>query len=190
MAITIKYLTETLGLDKETADKIFAERGKEIETDKSKYLEIETKYNDVKSNLDNVNAEFEKLKNENATAEDFKTQFEQLQADIKAKDEQAEADRVAKEKTESIANRFNSVVGDKKFSHEAIKNDYLSKFGKALENKDFIGKADADILHELVKDDANAFVGVQSFKLEGGKDFGNDKTEPTSLVEALKQKYE
>lgn len=36
MAITVNYL-EGLGVDKETAEKIFAKRGAEIEKEKSKY---------------------------------------------------------------------------------------------------------------------------------------------------------
>ncbi len=167
MAITVKYL-EGLGIEKEIAEKIFAERSKEIESDKAKVTELENKLSEKESSLNSLTEEIEKLKNDNASAEDFKTKFEALQREIKEKEDKAEADRKAKEKADGIENRFNAVVGDKKFNHDAIRADYLKKFGEALESKDFEGKSDADILHALTKDDAAAFEGVTTFTLAGG----------------------
>lgn len=108
------------------------------------------------------------MKSKNVDAEDYKSKFESLQREITEKEKQAKADAEAQKKAEGILNRFNTAVGEKKFSHEAIKADYLKKFGEAIESKDFEGKSDADIFHELTKDDANAFQGVTAFKLEGG----------------------
>ncbi|MEG1501587.1 MAG: hypothetical protein RR396_06475 [Clostridiales bacterium] len=75
------------------------------------------------------------------------------------------------EKEAAISNRFNSLLGEKQFSYEAIKNDYLRKFAGALENENFVGKSDRDIFHELTRDDAGAFLGVQAVRLEGSADF-------------------
>ena len=105
-------------------------------------------------------------------AEKVKKELDDLKATIEAEKEAAEAERIAKEKADGIANRFEAVIGEKKFSHEAIKEAYQRKFGEALENKDFQGKSDADIFHELTKDDAAAFEGVTAFKLEGGTNKG------------------
>lgn len=106
------------------------------------------------------------------TADDYKRQFEDLKTEIKRKEEKEAADRIAKEKADAVANRFAAVLGEKKFNHEAIKADYLKKFGEALENKDFEGKSDSEIFHELTKDDGAAFEGVTAFKLEGGTNKG------------------
>ena len=171
MAITVKYL-EDLGVEKEVAEKIFAERSKEIEADKAKREKLETELKEKKESLDNLSKEFEDLKSSNASAEEYKTKYEALVADNEAKAKQAEADRILKEKQENVLNRFNAVVGDKKFSHDAVKADYLKKFGEALENKDFEGKSDADVFHALTKDDANAFTGVTAVKLAGGNPKG------------------
>ena len=84
------------------------------------------------------------------------------------KEEKAEADRLAKEKADGIMNRFDAVASEKEWNHEAIRADYLKKFGDALENKDFEGKSDTEIFHALTKDDATAFKGVSAFRLEGG----------------------
>ena len=51
-------------------------------------------------------------------------------------------------------------------------SEYFSKFMAAVEDKENVGKSDADIFHNLVKDDATAFKGVQKITLAGGKPLG------------------
>lgn len=171
MAISVKYL-EGLGIDRETAEKIFAERGKEIEAEKQRYGQLGTKLGEKENDLTKITQELDILQKSNADAEEWKNKYETLTAEIEEKEAQAKKDQEAKEKADNIANRFEAVVGEKKFSHEAIKEAYHKKFGEALESKDFEGKSDADIFHELTKDDATAFEGVTAFKLEGGSDKG------------------
>ena len=176
MAITVKYL-EDLGVEKEVAEKIFAERSKEIEADKAKREKLETELKEKKESLDNLSKEFEDLKSSNASAEEYKTKYEALVADNEAKAKQAEADRILAEKTENINKRFEAVVGEKKFSHNAIKADYLKKFGEALELEENKSLSDEQVFHNLIKDDATAFTGVTAVKLAGGRPSGtNGKT--------------
>ncbi len=167
MAITVKYLTE-LGIEEETARKIFAERGKEIEDSNKKYADLETQFASKQADLDNIAKELSVLKENNATAEEWKNKYEAFAAEVKQKEEQAQAERAAKEKADGISNRFVAVVGERKFMHEAIKTDYLKKFGEAIESKDYLGKSDADIFNELTKDDATAFENVSRLDLPGG----------------------
>lgn len=146
--------------------------GADIEKSKAKMVTIETELKEKNEALETLKNDFETLKANNATAEDYKTKYEAIVADNEAKKKQAEADRIAHEREENIANRFNAVVGDKKFQHEAVKQHYHKLFGEALQNKDFEGKSDADIFHDLTKDDKDAFVGVQVVKLAGGNQSG------------------
>ena len=171
MAITVKYL-EDLGVEKEVAEKIFAERSKEIEADKAKREKLVTELKEKKESLDNLSKEFEDLKSSNASAEEYKTKYEALVADNEAKAKQAEADRILAEKTENINKRFEAVVGEKKFSHNAIKADYLKKFGEALELEENKSLSDEQVFHNLIKDDATAFTGVTAVKLAGGRPSG------------------
>lgn len=150
--------------------------GADVEKAKSKVTALETELKEKKADFDKLNGELEALKASNASGEEWKTKYEAIVAENEAKAKQAEAERILKEKQENVLNRFNAVVGDKKFSHDAVKADYLKKFGEALENKDFEGKSDADILHALTKDDASAFVGVTPVKLAGGRPQGGGKT--------------
>ena len=172
MAITVKYL-EDLGVEKEVAEKIFAERSKEIEADKAKREKLEIELKEKKESLDNLSKEFEDLKSSNASAEEYKTKYEALVADNEAKAKQAEADRILAEKTENINKRFEAVVGEKKFSHNAIKADYLKKFGEALELEENKSLSDEQVFHNLIKDDKNAFEGVTAVKLAGGRPTGS-----------------
>ena len=138
--------------------------GKEVEKNKK----LETELKEKNEQLEKLNTEFEALKSSNAGAEEYKTKYEALVAENEAKAKQAEAERVAREKAEGLDKRFDAVVGDKKFSHDAIRADYRRKFENALADKENEGKSDNEIFHALSKDDATAFTGVTAVKLQGG----------------------
>ena len=146
--------------------------GADVEKSKSKVTSLENELKEKKADFEKLNTEFEALKTANASGEDWIAKFEALQAENIAKEKQAEADRILAEKTESINKRFEAVLGDKKFNHDAIREAYLKKFGDALESKEYEGQSDADILHALTKDDATAFTGVTAVKLQGGRPQG------------------
>ena len=148
---------------------IMDSNGSDVEKAKSKVTALEAELKEKKADFEKLNTEFEALKTANASGEDWKAKFEALQAENDAKAKQAEADRILAEKAEALNKRFETVVGDKKFSHDAIKADYLKKFGEAIELDENKSKSDADIFHELTKDDTSAFAGVQAVKLAGGR---------------------
>ena len=111
--------------------------------------------------------------NENANGnEDVKKELEALKAKIDADAKQAEADRISREKAESDERLFNEAVGEKKFSHDALKSHYFNLFRQDLAKEENKGKSAVDILHNLTKDDATAFTGVTAVKLAGGRPSG------------------
>ena len=171
MAITVKYL-EDLGVEKEVAEKIFAERSKEIEADKAKREKLETELKEKTESLESLTTEIDTLKTSGKNADEIQAKLDALIAEREAEKTKAEADRIMKEKQDNINNRFNAVLGEKKFSHDAIREAYLKKFGDALENTDYQGKSDTEIFHDLTKDDATAFTGVTAVKLQGGRPMG------------------
>ena len=142
--------------------------GADVEKVKSKVTALETELKEKKADFDKLNTELETLKTANASGDEWKAKFEALQADNEAKVRQAEADRLIAEKKADVEKRFSACVGEKQFSHDAIKESYLQKFSDALESEDYKGKGDAEIFHALTKDDATAFKGVQTIKLPGG----------------------
>ena len=153
--------------------------GADVEKAKSKVTALETELKEKKADFDKLNNEFETLKTANASGEDWKAKFEALQAEKLAKEKQAEADRILAEKNADFEKRFSTCVGEKKFSHDAIKPDYLKKFAEALESEEYKGKGDVDIFHALTKDDATAFTGVTAVKLQGGRPQGVGGTSVT-----------
>ena len=165
-------LKQIAELTDEQLDKIMAINGADVEKVKAKVTALEADLKEAKETSDKINTEFEALKSSNAGAEEYKTKYEALVAENEAKAKQAEADRILAEKNADIEKRFAECVGDKKFSHDAIKADYLKKFADALESEEYKGKGDVDIFHALTKDDAAAFTGVTAVKLAGGRPTG------------------
>ena len=142
--------------------------GADVEKAKSKVTSLENELKDKKADFDKLNAELETLKTSNASGEEWKTKYEAIVAENEAKAKQAEADRILAEKTENINKRFDAVVGEKKFSHNAIKAEYLKNFGVALVLEENKSLSDEQVFHNLIKDDKNAFEGVTAVKLAGG----------------------
>lgn len=130
----------------------------------------------LKTEKQSLEDEIAKLNETAKSGEDVKAELEALKAQIESDKKQAEADRIMREKTESIEKRFNECVGDKQFNHEAIRAEYLRRFGEALESKDYEGKGDSDIFKELTQNDSNAFKGVTVVKLAGGTPRPTGKT--------------
>lgn len=161
-----------LGLSDEDVQKIMAENGKDIEREKLKTAEAIEENKTLKADKKSLEDKIGEITETVNSAEDYKKQLETLQNDIKEKEKQAEDDRKAKEKADAIAARFDTAVGKKKFSHDAIRADYLKKFSEAIDNKDYQGKSDAEIFHALTKDDGAAFENVTAFHLEGGTNKG------------------
>lgn len=166
-------LKQIAELTDEQLDKIMAINGADVEKVKAKVTALEADLKEAKETADKINTEFEALKSSNAGAEEYKTKYEALVAENEAKAKQAEADRILAEKTADIERRFTECVGEKKFSHDAIKASYLKKFSDALDSDEFKGKGDVEIFHALTKDDASAFSGVTPVRLAGGRPMGN-----------------
>lgn len=192
MAITVKYL-EGLGIEREIANKIFAERSEEIRADKAKAEELESKLKESNLSLEKLNAEFEKLKSENANGTEWKSRFEALQAETEAKAKQAEANRILSEKNARNHEYFENALKaigktsddwNGKFTAEG----YYNEFVKEIESEENAGKSHKDILHNLVKNDQNAFKGVTAIKLAGGTPTGNGKYKSRDEIMAIKDK--
>lgn len=169
MAITVKYL-EDLGVEKEVAEKIFAERSKEIEADKAKREKLETELKETKESLENLSTEIDTLKTSGKNAEEIQAKLDALIAEREAERTKAEADRLAKEKLEATKSRFEKANDGKgEWYNEPTKEFYFKKFSDALESEEYAGQSDVDILHSLTKDDQTARKGVTAVKLQGGR---------------------
>ncbi len=168
--------------------------GKDVEKEKSKHTSLEDELKESKRAYETLTTELEALKSKNASAEEWETKYNALKAENEAKEKQALADKLAKEKEENNRSMFNRAVeayGKKSedWNNKFTENGYYNEFIKALELEENTGRAHKDILHDLVKDDATAFKGVQSVRLAGGTQTGNVGNNGESRAAQLSAKY-
>ena len=93
---------EELGLEKDVIDKVMAENGKDIETEKTKTKAAEADRDRYKDQLDTTNEELEKFKD--VKPEELKQTITDLRKQIKDKDDEyaaKEADRAFRESVET-----------------------------------------------------------------------------------------
>lgn len=188
--ITTKYL-EDLGVDKDIATKIFAERGKEIAEFNTEKETLEKELAETKNKLSLLNDEFEKLKVANADGEQWKTKFENLQAENEKKARKAEEDRILQEKSARNHEYFNNAlkaIGKTAddWNGKFTADGYFNEFVKSIENEENAGKSHKDVLHDLVKNDPTAFKGVTAVRLAGGTPKGHSKYGSRDEIMAIK----
>lgn len=141
---------------------------------KDKFDKANNELKVVKETLTTVTTELDGLKANNASAEEWRQKYETLQHDVSEKERIAKEEAAAAEKEANLQARYEAVTVSKdgkplEWTHNAIKDAYFTKFAAAVEDKANMGKSDADIFHELTKDDATAFKGAQAVTLLGGK---------------------
>jgi chromosome segregation ATPase len=164
MSITKKYL-EDLGLTAEQVSSIFAERGKEIETEKAKYETLQAQITEKDNSINELN---EKIK----SFDGKETTLAELQKKV-ADYEQKETERIESEKQmkadSEMKERFTKLLGENKFKHQDIENGRFSAFKQALADEANKGKGDSDIFTEITKD-MDCFVNPQqeTIVLPGG----------------------
>lgn len=147
-------------------------KGKYVDRDKLDKANAELKT--AKETISTMTTELDGLKANNASAEEWRQKYETLQHDVSEKERIAKEEAAAAEKEANLQARYSAVCVSKdgkplEWTHNAIKDAYFTKFAAAVEDKANIGKSDADIFNNLVKDDATAFKGVQVVTLAGGK---------------------
>lgn len=90
---------------------------------KGKLMEGINKNKDLKEQLSTLTADIQALKDSNASAEDYKAKFEQLQADIAVKEEEAKEKAADKELTDKIIAVFPQ---DKEFTSDYVRNGIIA----------------------------------------------------------------
>nr|DAM30177.1 MAG TPA: minor structural protein [Caudoviricetes sp.] len=192
-----EFLKSIEGLTDADIEKIIIENGKDIQREKEGLETVKNELKTAKDTVTNLTGELQQLKNAGASAEEWKQKFEALQTEIAEKEAAAKAEREKAEREADIKSRYNAVCVDKdgkplEFTHDAIRTEYLRKFGEILsdiDNTEYRGKSDADIFHALTKDDGAAFKGVQAqVTLPGAQPLGS-AGEPTTLLGALQRQY-
>lgn len=162
--------------------------GADVEKVKGKVTALEAELSESKQSLTDLNTALDEAKKKAQSNDDYKQQLEDLQKKVKEENDKREADRLAKEEADRMEQRFNAVLGDKKFNHEAIRADYLRKFGEAVKSSDNVGKSDIDIFTALTKEDAHAFAGATVVNLAGASNKASEGKNYVSKEEIMKIK--
>lgn len=142
---------ETLGLEKDTIDKIMAEHGKSIN---EKNEELTTLKNQVDELTEKVGDSDETKKKHDELA----AQVAELMQQLKEKDEKEKAEQEKKEKEKkdkSLSDKVDEVLKDKTFVNDFTKNAIANELKNKLkddENADLVKS-----LEEMTKDSDNIF---------------------------------
>lgn len=141
-----------LGIEDDAIAKIMAENGKDIEKEKAKASDLNSKLEEANKKVSSYEATISELKKSAEGNEDFKKKFEDLEQKIA--EERAAAEKKAKEEAEEadFSNRFKTVVGEQKWRDELTEKAVYSEFKTALKDEANKGKGDKDILEALTKD--------------------------------------
>lgn len=162
--------------------------GADLKKVNGKVTALEAELGESKQSLNDLNTALDEAKKKAESNDDYKQQLEDLQKKVKEDNDKREADRLAKEEAQRTEQRFNAVLGDKKFNHEAIRADYLRKFGEALKDAGNVGKSDIDIFTALTKEDARAFAGATVVNLAGASQKASEGKNYASKDEIMKIK--
>ncbi len=121
--------------------------------DKDKFIKADEALKNANETINTLNSEVEKLKNSNASAEDWKNKFEDLQKTIKANEEAEKKKQADLELTTAIE----AVFGDKKFTSEYVRTGIIADMKKEIEKPENKGMGYDKIFETLTKDKEGIF---------------------------------
>lgn len=142
---------------------------------KEKLDRANTALAEEKENASSLTSELQALKESNATAEEWKTKYDELAE----KQRLAEEKRQKEEQEAAEKAEFEAYISDKKleWTNPLIAEGYFRRYQEAKKSDEYKGKTSADIVHALTKDDKTAFKTAQpEVQLPGGKPFSGSVT--------------
>lgn len=125
--------------------------GKYADVDKLTKTSNELK--DANKTIETLTSELQALKDNNASAEDWKKKFEDLTADIKTKEEAAQKEAEDKALTDAIV----AVFGEKKFTSDYVRNGVIADMKVEIAKPENKGKGYAELFEAITKDKEGIF---------------------------------
>ena len=144
---------KSLELEDEIIDKVMAEYGKSISSEKAKI-------DDLTSKLEASNTKITEYETKVANLEKVSTDSAKVQKeldDLKQSIAENEAKAKAKAEDEILTKNITSAFGDKKFVNEYTKNAIIGDIKTALKDSNNAGKSAKDLFEELTKDKDGIF---------------------------------
>lgn len=147
---------------------------------KGKLTEALNANNTLKEDIKKLNGDLETLKNSNATAEDYKKKFEELQDKIEKDDKARKAEQEDKELTAAIE----AVFGDKKFTSDYVRNGIIADMKTEIAKPENKGKGYTEIFDTLTKDKEGIFATENKMSMTGINPNANRETVEDSQIRA------
>lgn len=148
-----EFLKAIEGLSDEAIDKIMAENGKDIETEKGKYTAYKTEVDTLKADKKTLEDKVKDMSTTAGDAETYKTQLEALQQQIKDKEESDKQAKADQELTDAIT----AVFGDKEFASDYVRTGIISDMKSEIAKPENKGKGYAELFGTLTKDKDGIF---------------------------------
>lgn len=143
---------------------------------KGKFDDLQNKNKALNEQITTLNADMQALKDNNATAEDYKAKFEKLNADIAQQKAEAEKAAADKELTDKITALFPT---DKEFTSDYVKNGLIADI-KAKFAEDSTKGLEA-YFTELTKDKEGIFKAHNNAAMSGMGNFDSSTIDESKI---------
>lgn len=131
---------------------------------KGKLTEALEKNKTLSGSIEQLNKDIQALKDSNASADDYRKKFEDLQKQIEDDRNAAEA----KKADDELTNAITSVFGDKKFTSDYVKNGLIADMKSEIAKPENKGKGYKEIFESLTKDKDGIFQNPNPMLNMGG----------------------
>ena len=172
------------GLSDEDIQKILAENGKDIEREKAKTSEALEKNKALTDDISKLKNDIAELEESNASAEDYKKKFEELQQKIEA--EEAAAKEAAEDK--ALTKAIEATFGEKKFTSDYVRNGIIADMKAEIAKPENKGKGYSELFESLTKDKEGIFANPNPpVPMKGMGDFetGSSELDDLSMAEYI-----
>ena len=193
-------LEEGKTLPKEIIDKIMAEYGKQVNSNKDELEELKSENESLSKKVKSYENKITDLNSKIEENSNAKQELDELKESIEQEKEKAEADK----KDKTITSNILKAIEDKKFVNDYTKTSIVSEVKTALGDEKNVGKSIKDLFDEITKDKEGIFenpnkpgdmsganddvfkeVDKDAFAKMGYKDRLNLKAENPELFEKL-----
>lgn len=146
-------LEEGKTLPKEIIDKIMAEYGKQVNSNKDELQELKDQNESLSKKVKSYETKITDLNSKIEENSSAKQELDELKQSIEEEKEKAEADK----KDKTITSNILKAIEDKKFVNDYTKNSIVSEVKKALGDENNVGKSIKDLFDEITKDKEGIF---------------------------------
>lgn len=142
-----------LELEKEVIDKIMAEYGKQVNSNKDELQELKDENESLSKKVKTYENKITDLNSKIEENSNAKKELDELKTSI----EEEKVKKEAEDKDKTITSNILKAIEDKKFVNDYTKNSIVSEVKTALSDEKNVGKSIKDLFDEITKDKEGIF---------------------------------